>query len=279
VDFIDKITERPEAVAELSYDELLELLDEAKSLFNSEPQLIEVEADKVLIVGDTHGDLETSVKALKLDVAEVVVFLGDYVDRGPYQIENINLLLARKIRDRDKLILLRGNHESPAMNYYYGFYHTVARRYGLEVYGQYAEVFSYMPYAVLYGEALLLHGGLARGLETLDQIREFPKADLEPSHPLAFQVLWNDPDESVEEFAPSPRGEGIYLFGRKAVDEFFARNGLKLLVRAHEYFTPGVYTMFEGKVVTVFSCRFYPIQGPKAILLKRNLQWEVIDLS
>ncbi len=54
-------------------------------------KLIEIKkAKKVIFVGDTHGDLEASQKVIKdyLKPGNKIVFLGDYVDRGPYLREN-----------------------------------------------------------------------------------------------------------------------------------------------------------------------------------------------
>jgi diadenosine tetraphosphatase ApaH/serine/threonine PP2A family protein phosphatase len=272
-----KVVGNPELADRLSAGELVELLEEARSVFRTEPQLLELEGS-ALVVGDTHGDFESSRRALS-EEAKLTLFLGDYVDRGLEQLKNVNFLLAEKVERPERVYLLRGNHESPLMNYSYGFYWEVVGRYGPRVYRMYAEVFSSMPYAaVLNGEVFAVHGGVAEGLSSVETVRGLPKGDLEPSDPIALQLLWNDPDESVEYFAPSPRGPGINLYGRRAVEEFFAANGLKLMVRAHEYFPEGFHEYFGGMVLSLFSCRYYPATRPKAALLE-GASWRLVALT
>jgi len=265
-------------VALPSEEELISLLREAQRVLSREPQLLEVEARSVLVVGDTHGDVRSSLKALEHE-AEVKVFLGDYVDRGEFQLENIVTLLRKKLEKPDELILLRGNHETPEMNKYYGFLDEVLSRYSMEVYKEFVRVFSSMSYAALINGTILgVHGGVAKGLVSLKQIKNLSKGDSHLEDPLAFQLLWNDPDEHVEEYAPSPRGPGAYLFGAKPLEEFLYRNNLRVLVRAHQPFPEGYRVFFKGKLVSVFSCSFYPISSPKGLLIEGE-RAKIVELT
>lgn len=54
------------------------------------------EISRAIFVGDIHGDLDTLIELLRiLDIdnelrrGTYLVFLGDYIDRGPYQLEVI----------------------------------------------------------------------------------------------------------------------------------------------------------------------------------------------
>ncbi|MGY8686505.1 MAG: metallophosphoesterase, partial [Verrucomicrobiales bacterium] len=67
---------------------------------------------RTFAIGDIHGCL-TSLEALAayadFQSDDIVVTLGDYVDRGPNSKGVIDWLLA--LRERCQLIHLRGNHE------------------------------------------------------------------------------------------------------------------------------------------------------------------------
>ncbi len=73
-------------------------------------------AGRTFAIGDVHGDLvhlRTLLAVLPpLDGADTLVFLGDYVDRGPMSAEVVAFLRDDlPTRVSAKLVMLRGNHE------------------------------------------------------------------------------------------------------------------------------------------------------------------------
>ncbi len=72
-------------------------------------------AGRTFATGDIHGDLVGLQRVLgqlpDLDEADTLVFLGDYVDRGPRSAQVVEYLRALPTRTRAKVVALRGNHE------------------------------------------------------------------------------------------------------------------------------------------------------------------------
>ncbi len=167
------ITEIASQVAQFSKNEVLELLERVQSIFQKELRLIKLPDVPLLFVGDTHGDWEATQTILKRywETPTVFVFLGDYVDRGPCQIENINLLLELKTRAPQRLVLLRGNHEIPSINRAYGFYNTLLDQLG-DITNQYWTTFANLPLAAISRSQRIfaVHGGISEGLKDLEQI-------------------------------------------------------------------------------------------------------------
>jgi serine/threonine protein phosphatase 1 len=72
------------------------------------------------VVGDIHGcsdELATLVEGLPLQPSDRVVFLGDYVDRGPDSRGVISFLMELERAGEQELIFLKGNHEDMFLSY------------------------------------------------------------------------------------------------------------------------------------------------------------------
>ena len=252
--------------AEVSSPEWTEkLLSRVTKILSKEPQLITLPESPLVFIGDTHGDWEATKTILKRfwNSDATFVFLGDYVDRGPNQVENINLLFVLKCQAPERLVLLRGNHETRSINMRYGFYSVVQEKLG-ELTDVYARSFQELPIAAVSAEQgiFAVHGGVAEDLERIGEINGLPKEE-EIEHPITFQLLWNDPKETIQGFQPNLRGGGSRLFGRDVTERFLEENQLQLIVRAHEVFRQGYKEFFDGLLISLFSCRQYrgPIDG------------------
>lgn len=269
----------------IDHNYILETLRAVSKILREENPVLTVNDDCLIIIGDLHGDLLAweKIKKIIADHSCSAVFLGDYVDRGANSVEIAMELFELKIREPKRIFLLRGNHETAEVNDYYGFLYEIKRKYPSNwqsLYEKFNEVFSYLPLAtVINGNILALHGGIPVSVPTLDTINSIPKGLVNASNDLLLQILWNDPDDNIKTYAPSPRGPGIYLFGEKIFNEFMEKNNLSLMIRAHTFLLDGYKYFFKGRLVSIFSVVEYvgyTVSGK--IIILRNDKIDIMDL-
>ncbi|EAY05874.1 Ser/Thr protein phosphatase, putative [Trichomonas vaginalis G3] len=240
-------------------EDVTALIDLVTPIFDSEPNLLKIQPP-LKICGDSHGQLYDSLKMFELSPAAPdtrYLFLGDYVDRGAFSIELLTLLLAYKLKYPNDFFLLRGNHETIAVNSEYGFQAEIEAKYGKHtLFDKCNELFKSMPVAALVDNRLLcLHGGICPQLQTIEQIDEFDR-HVEPDYTsLLSNIIWSDPSESIHKWQRSDRRSG-YLFGEEQIAKFLADNHLQALVRSHEM-VDGFRIQFDGKVITVWNAPNY----------------------
>ncbi|MEZ0319957.1 MAG: metallophosphoesterase family protein [Pyrobaculum sp.] len=238
---------------------------------------------KYTAVGDLHGDLYTLEMVLK-EWPPPYLFLGDYVDRGPKGLEVVTQVFQLFLEG--KAVVLRGNHESPIMNIDGGFLDELCYKIGSKcgaVYKEFEKTFAALPLAAVVNKSVVaLHGGIP-----LDgAMRPAPLSDLAkatgdltvPRDELAFQVLWNDPCR-CEDYAPSPRGPGAWLFGAQITKKFHEMHNTRVLVRGHTYVSEGCAHHHDRAVVTVFSSSAGPYRKTKTKVALIAEGVEVYDIA
>ena len=216
----------------------------------------------VTIVGDLHGQFHDLLELVELNGSPpgtAYLFLGDFVDRGFYSVETLLLLVCWKIRYPDKITLVRGNHESRQVTQVYGFYDECVRKFKSSLLWRvFTEMFDYLILGawVPEGGVLCIHGGLSPNFDTIDEIRRIDRKREVPHEGPMADIMWSDPEESVEGWGVSPRGAG-YLFGGDVVDKFNHTNNLDVIARAHQLVMEGYRWMFDESLVTVWSAPNY----------------------
>jgi serine/threonine protein phosphatase 1 len=79
--------------------------------------------ERMFAVGDIHGCLDKLVSLMDIiDVdlkKETLVFMGDYIDRGPHSKEVVDYLID-VARGGNRVVFLKGNHELMLQNYLSG---------------------------------------------------------------------------------------------------------------------------------------------------------------
>jgi serine/threonine-protein phosphatase 2B catalytic subunit len=267
----------------------MQLISQAKTLLRREPTLLDIN-DPLVIVGDIHGQFSDMLHMLEQSgpPAEIkYLFLGDYVDRGSFSVEVVTLLFAMKLNFPDRILLLRGNHESRQMSSFFNFREEVLYKFDSEVYDALMEAFDCLPLsAVVNKKFIALHGGISPQLKTLKDFASFDRFREPPKSGIFCDILWADPvpdDEAVssEPFTHNSTRGCSYLYGSSAVTSFLKRNKLISVIRAHEVQLDG-YKMHRWggatgfpSVITIFSapnyCDVYNNKGAVIKLVNSSL--------
>ncbi|KAG5001767.1 hypothetical protein JHK87_022839 [Glycine soja] len=316
----------------LSESEVKALCDQARAILVEEWNVQPVKCP-VTVCGDIHGQFYDLIELFRIggNAPDTnYLFMGDYVgftighyisffchaalkdfqclwillpiphdnglihaDRGYYSVETVTLLVALKVRYRDRITILRGNHESRQITQVYepflliqsisaaitlkllsfaagivshcllgiyrgyGFYDECLRKYGnANVWKYFTDLFDYLPLtALIESQIFCLHGGLSPSLDTLDNIRALDRIQEVPHEGPMCDLLWSDPDDRCG-WGISPRGAG-YTFGQDIAAQFNHTNGLSLISRAHQLVMEGFNWCQDKNVVTVFSAPNY----------------------
>ena len=168
----------------LSESEVQELCLKARDILSKEQNVQPVRCP-VTVCGDIHGQFHDLQELFRIGGSPPdtnYLFMGDYVDRGYNSVETVSLLVALKVRYRDRVTILRGNHESRQITQVYGFYDECLRKYGnANVWKYFTDLFDYLPLTALIEKQIFcLHGGLSPSIDTLahimdqDRIQEVP---------------------------------------------------------------------------------------------------------
>jgi protein phosphatase len=239
------------------------------------------------VIGDLHGDFETLTQILKncnfvkkfsLGENPLLIFLGDYGDRGESSPEVYYVVLKLKETYPKNVVLMRGNHEGPR--------DLLASPHDLpahlqikfaeewpKAYDKLRELWNQLYNGVLVKQRyIMLHGGVpaqAKSMEDLAYAHE-----KHPRESYLEEILWSDPEERLTGTYPSPRGAGR-LFGEDVTNRFLAMLNVNVLIRGHEPSEEGCKINHNGKVLTLFSRKGEPYFNAQAAYLQLDFSMKV----
>ena len=75
---------------------------------------------RCFVIGDIHGcldELASLVESLPLERPDRLIFLGDYIDRGPHSEGVVSYLIELQNKAAQDIIFLKGNHEDMFLSY------------------------------------------------------------------------------------------------------------------------------------------------------------------
>ena len=238
---------------------------------------------EAIVVGDLHGDLQSLVHILDdskfLTKARnsgdvLLVFLGDYGDRGSHSAEVYYVVLKLKEMFPEKVILMRGNHEGPPdlIASPHDLPTQMRNRFkqkGSEAYHALKELHPHLITAVTINEqAVLLHGGAPSQATTKNDI-----AYAHETHPRRRhleEILWSDPWKGLKGTIASPRGAGR-LFGEDVTSRLLKMLNVKALIRGHQPCPDGYKVMHGGQVLTLFSRKGSPYNNRHGAYLRLDI--------
>ncbi len=293
--FLNRLIENPYLIAKLHFKKLLLVFREAVKLFREENMILELKKEypqeTVIVIGDLHGDLKSLIKLIeiiKLEKPKYVVFLGDIVDRGLYQLECLILVLALKIKDSNKYFLLRGNHETLEVNRNYGFFQDFLNRFkDPKKFNHVTAIYNALPYSALVNNSILcLHGGIPEEFNVINRLKGIKTSEInltyETTAKSLLQIMWNDPKPNLKGFTESFRGRDIKFFGEDVFSDFMRENKLDYIIRAHERFPEGYKWFFNKRLLSIFSSANYrgtltPIPASYAIIRNKTVIPKIIS--
>ncbi len=221
---------------------------------------IDNSVEKIMVVGDLHGDLESYNKIIscwRVRGYSLIIFLGDFADRGTQGVEITESLI--ELQQDKNVVILKGNHEDysdggiPAFSPCSFIGEVRNKRGNWEDYFQnilkpfYGRLYLS---ALLEGKFLFVHGGISNKIKDVNSLINLIKE-------IEEDILWSDPSEYIIGEQGNHRGVGVE-FGEGILTEVLSRLNIKFIVRSHQ---PNLAKekpyVFRNNLITISSTNIY----------------------
>ena len=224
----------------------------------------------LFIVGDIHGDIASLLlilrkynQLLKVDSSTLLVFLGDYVDRGVASIDILIIICILKLKFPNRVFMCRGNHETSGAYWQFGGHDkiptiitSIEERYGdiRRAYTSYVAFIVSLPYIIRSNDVLCLHGGISKTclgkMLDMEPLRFRPVTELKNCIDCILWASYPNMERSSLECPP---------LTPKDISNMMSANKLRLYVKGHDHVSANtqlhnankdLYTLISSAYIT-----------------------------
>ena len=254
------------------------IIEKSLILIKNENTLLKLNPP-LIIVGDLIGqfnDLKNIFDKVGFPDKSNFLFLGNYVDYSQNGIEILILLLCYKIKYPSKISLLRGKHEQYDRNRIYGFYDECKKKYDLNLYKKFNDLFNYLPVAALIKEKIFcVHGGLSPELKNIQMINNFKRPITELDDGLICDLI-NSELYTRDDISFDEKDHGIsFLYGNKAVKEFNNKKNINIIIKGNQVEDFGYEFYCDGQILALFSASNFQDFENKAAIANIDLNLNI----
>ena len=238
------------------------LLERALSFYKQQPKIIEIDdVDRLIFVGDTHGDLSATQHILDcwLKPNTAIVFLGDYVDRGPKSEENVLALLEQKLKHPEQIYLLQGNHENWVHQQFRPA--TFWEPLDSDLINLYSNVLTRLPYCITTPNGIIAVHAALPAVDTIDQVNEIGTKDDGWWH-----VLWGDYQPRSGQFLGDLGARP--QFGEDRFNTLMDRFEKNVLIRGHQ--PPAPKLMYNDRCITIICSSAHSDRAREIVFADMN---------
>lgn len=230
---------------------------------------------KITVLGDIHGELCWNDIIAKENDSDLFIFLGDYVSTHKLisedqQCANLEDILNFKQENPDKVILLRGNHDCEALDYYWAECHPstgkIIKRYMAEQKDRFLKLTQWV---FVWNGIVFSHAGITQrwwddmknkfGLENIEDINK-----IEPNEMFGFRPckMSDYSGISTTQGCTWIRPTGLYSYGIK--DTTYIVGHTQLATRKIEEFGSLIQRLYPDLVnengIKIWCCDNLPDQ-------------------
>ncbi len=258
-------------------DRIIEIIDEVSNIYSQYPKWIFLDkiidcSSSIMVIGDLHADYLSLKKIIKikLELPEtVLIFLGDYVDRGSFSNEVLILVILLNLIFPSTIFLLPGNHELyHYFNYQNPQFWNQIGKISL-IFESIKSLIENMPLILFFNKILFIHGGMFDYHFNKNKDKEFVfkmqnnkelklKDFINLDNNKIFDIVWADYVNNYDEKIYS-MSLGRPVKTDKEIKKLQNDLNINLIIRGHQPSLKGI--SFDEKVVTLLTSSIYSIYG------------------